>query len=132
MDPNGRQRRKGNPVHGWVVLDKPYEVGSTKMVGKVRWLFGAAKAGHAGTLVALGEATKTVPFMMDAEKSYQFEITWGETRSTQDAEGEVVATSDIRPPKADILAALPEFRGQIEQVPPKFSAIKRLNPALCG
>lgn len=133
MDPNGRKRRKGNPVHGWVVLDKPYGVGSTPMVGKVRWLFSAAKAGHAGTLdplatgilpIALGEATKTVPFMMEAEKSYSFEITWGETRTTQDREGEIVATSDIRPTESDIRAALPEFTGEIEQVPPKFSAIK--------
>lgn len=133
MDPNGRKRRKGNPVHGWVVLDKPYGVGSTPMVGKVRWLFSAAKAGHAGTLdplatgilpIALGEATKTVPFMMGAAKSYTFEITWGETRSTQDAEGEVTAMSDVRPTTADITAALPEFTGEIDQVPPKFSAIK--------
>ncbi len=133
MDPNGRSRRKGNPVHGWVVLDKPYGVGSTPMVSKVRWLFTANKAGHAGTLdplatgilpIALGEATKTVPFLMDAEKSYMFEITWGETRSTQDAEGEVTATSDIRPADADIIAVLPQFRGNIEQAPPKFSAIK--------
>lgn len=133
MDPNGRKRRKGNPVHGWVVLDKPYGVGSTPMVGKVRWLFSAAKAGHAGTLdplatgilpIALGEATKTVPFMMAAEKSYEFEITWGETRSTQDAEGEVITTSAVRPSRSDIEAALPEFIGQIEQVPPKYSAIK--------
>jgi len=133
MDPNGRKRRKGNPVHGWVVLDKPYGVGSTPMVGKVRWLFSAAKAGHAGTLdplatgilpIALGEATKTVPFMMAAKKSYQFEITWGETRTTQDAEGEVIATSDVRPSQVDIEAALSEFIGEIEQVPPKFSAIK--------
>lgn len=133
MDPNGRKRRKGNPVHGWLVLDKPYGVGSTPMVGKVRWLFSAQKAGHAGTLdplatgilpIALGEATKTVPFMMDAEKSYLFEITWGETRSTQDAEGEVTATSDLRPSETDIRAALPELTGEIKQVPPKFSAIK--------
>ena len=133
MDPNGRKRRKGNPVHGWVVLDKPYNVGSTPMVGKVRWLFSAAKAGHAGTLdplatgilpIALGEATKTVPFMMEAAKSYSFEITWGETRSTQDAEGEVTDRSDVRPTVVQITAALPEFTGDIEQVPPKFSAIK--------
>ena len=132
MDPNGR-RKKGNPVHGWVVLDKPYGVGSTPMVSKVRWLFQARKAGHAGTLdplatgilpIALGEATKTVPFLMNAEKSYTFEMTWGETRSTQDAEGEVTTTSDVRPTAAQIEAALQEFRGQIEQVPPKFSAIK--------
>jgi len=133
MDPNGRKRRKGNPVHGWVVLDKPYGVGSTPMVSKVRWLFTAAKAGHAGTLdplatgilpIALGEATKTVPFMMEAAKSYIFEISWGETRSTQDAEGGVTETSDVRPTEAEITAALPQFTGEIEQVPPKFSAIK--------
>jgi len=133
MDPNGRKRRKGNPVHGWVVLDKPYGVGSTPMVGKIRWLFSAQNAGHAGTLdplatgilpIALGEATKTVPFMMDAAKSYIFEITWGETRSTQDAEGEVTETSDVRPTEAEITAALPQFTGEIEQIPPKFSAIK--------
>jgi tRNA pseudouridine55 synthase len=132
MDPNGR-RKKGQPVHGWVVLDKPYGVGSTPMVSKVRWLFSAQKAGHAGTLdplatgilpIALGEATKTVPFLMDAAKSYYFEITWGETRTTQDAEGDIIAQSDVRPTRADITAALPEFRGEIEQVPPKFSAIK--------
>jgi tRNA pseudouridine55 synthase len=132
MDPNGR-RKKGQPIHGWVVLDKPYGVGSTPMVSKVRWLFGAQKAGHAGTLdplatgilpIALGEATKTVPFLIDAAKSYYFEITWGETRTTQDAEGEVIARSDVRPTSAAITAALPEFRGEIEQVPPKFSAIK--------
>ena len=133
MDPNARKRKKGNPIHGWVVLDKAVGVGSTPMVGKIRWLFQAQKAGHAGTLdplasgilpIALGEATKTVPFMMEAEKSYCFEITWGETRTTQDAEGEVTAMSDIRPSAEDIQAALPEFRGEIEQVPPKFSAIK--------
>lgn len=132
MDPNGR-RKKGNPIHGWVVLDKPYGVGSTPMVSKVRWLFGARKAGHAGTLdplatgilpIGLGEATKTVPFLMDAAKSYTFEITWGETRTTQDAEGEVTQTSDVRPTAKQIEAALPEFRGNIEQVPPKFSAVK--------
>jgi len=133
MDPNGRKRKKGNPIHGWVVLDKPYNVGSTPMVGKIRWLFQAQKAGHAGTLdplasgilpIALGEATKTVPFMMDAVKSYIFEITWGETRTTQDAEGEITATSEVRPTEADIRAALSDFRGDIDQIPPKFSAIK--------
>lgn len=133
MDPKDRNRRKGNPVHGWVVLDKAVGVGSTPMVGKVRWLFQAQKAGHAGTLdplasgilpIALGEATKTVPFMMDAKKSYIFEITWGESRTTQDAEGEVTETSDVRPAEPDIRAALSNFTGDIEQVPPKFSAIK--------
>ena len=103
------------------------------MVGKVRWLYSAQKAGHAGTLdplatgilpIALGEATKTVPFMMNAAKSYEFTLTWGENTSTQDAEGEVIARNDVRPTQAQILAVLSEFRGQIEQVPPKFSAIK--------
>jgi len=103
------------------------------MVGKVRWLYQAQKAGHAGTLdplatgilpIALGEATKTVPFMMDAAKSYEFTITWGANTTTQDVEGEITLQSDVRPSEADILAALPEFRGIIEQVPPKFSAIK--------
>lgn len=127
------RKRKGNPVHGWVVLDKPYGLGSTQAVGKTRWLFQAQKAGHAGTLdplatgilpIALGEATKTVPFMMDAAKSYEFEITWGANTNTQDAEGEIVETSDIRPSKNQIIQALPQFIGEIEQVPPKFSAIK--------
>lgn len=103
------------------------------MVSKVRWLYQAQKAGHAGTLdplatgilpIALGEATKTVPFMMDAKKSYEFTLTWGQNTATQDAEGEITARSDVRPTQADILAALPEFRGLIDQVPPKFSAIK--------
>jgi tRNA pseudouridine55 synthase len=127
------RKRKGNPVHGWVVLDKPYGLGSTSAVGKVRWLFQAQKAGHAGTLdplasgilpIALGEATKTAPFMMDAAKSYEFELSWGANTTTQDAEGEITKTSDIRPAEAEILAALPQFIGNIEQVPPKFSAIK--------
>ena len=133
MDPNARKRKKGNPVHGWVVLDKAIGVGSTPMVGKIRWLFQAQKAGHAGTLdplasgilpIALGEATKTVPFMMDAEKSYIFELTWGENRDTQDAEGKITARSDVRPTQDQILEALTSFRGEIDQVPPKFSAIK--------
>ncbi len=127
------RKRKGNPVHGWVVLDKPYGLGSTSAVGKVRWLFQAQKAGHAGTLdplasgilpIALGEATKTVPFMIDAAKSYEFELSWGANTMTQDAEGEITETSDNRPAEAEILAALPQFIGDIEQVPPKFSAIK--------
>ena len=133
MDPNARKRKKGNPIHGWVVLDKAVGVGSTPMVGKIRWLFQAQKAGHAGTLdplasgilpIALGEATKTVPFMMEAEKSYIFEISWGESRSTQDAEGEITASSDARPSKDQILETLSAFRGKIDQVPPKYSAIK--------
>jgi len=119
------RKRKGNPVHGWVVVDKPYGLGSTKAVGKTRWLFQAQKAGHAGTLdplatgilpIALGEATKTVPFMMDAAKSYEFEITWGANTTTQDVEGEITQTSDVRPNRASILEALPQFIGNIEQL----------------
>jgi len=127
------RRRKGNPVHGWVVLDKPYGLGSTSAVGKVRWLFTAQKAGHAGTLdplatgilpIALGEATKTVPFMMDAKKSYQFTLTFGENTDTWDIEGEVTETSDMRPSEDAIRKALPQFIGDIEQIPPRYSAIK--------
>ena len=127
------RKRKGNPVHGWVVLDKPYGLGSTSAVGKVRWLYTAQKAGHAGTLdplatgilpIALGEATKTVPFMVDAKKAYQFTLTFGENTDTWDIEGEVTETSDVRPTKDDILKALPQFIGDIEQIPPRYSAIK--------
>lgn len=127
------RKRKGNPVHGWVNFHKPLGMGSTQAVGKVRWLFTAQKAGHAGTLdplasgvlpIALGEATKTVPFMMDARKSYEVEITWGESRDTIDAEGDVIATSGVRPSHQDIKAALPAFIGEIDQIPPKYSAIK--------
>ena len=127
------RRKKGNPVHGWVCLDKAYEAGSTSMVGKVRWLYSAQKAGHAGTLdplatgilpIALGEATKTIPFMVDAAKSYEFTVKWGENTSTWDVEGEVTAVSDIRPSADEIFSILHEFSGHISQVPPKFSAMK--------
>jgi len=134
MDPNGRNRRKrGNPVHGWVVLDKPLALGSTKAVGRVRWLFEAQKAGHAGTLdplatgilpIALGEATKTVPFLVDAAKAYEFDISFGVSTETLDAEGEVTGRSDVRPKTDAIKAVLPRFTGNVEQVPPKYSAIK--------
>jgi len=127
------RKRKGNPIHGWVVFDKPLTMTSTQAVGKVRWLFQAQKAGHGGTLdplatgilpIALGNATKTVPFTMDATKTYEFEITWGESRDTLDAEGVVTATSDVRPDAAEIEAALKAFTGDISQIPPKYSAIK--------
>lgn len=127
------RRRRGNPVHGWVILDKPVDVTSTQAVATVRRVFDAAKAGHAGTLdplatgvlpVALGEATKTVPYVMDATKDYAFTVRWGEATSTDDAEGEVVATSDARPDEAAIRAVLDRFVGEIEQIPPRFSAIK--------
>lgn len=134
MDPNGRNRRKrGQAVHGWVVLDKPLKLGSTKAVSIVRRLMNAQKAGHAGTLdplatgilpIALGEATKTVPFLMDAPKSYVFDITLGASTETLDAEGEVTAQSEVRPSAAQIKSILSRFMGDIEQIPPKYSAIK--------
>lgn len=127
------RRKKGLPVHGWVCLDKPYDMTSTTGVARVRRAFGAQKAGHAGTLdplatgilpVALGEATKTAPFLMDADKTYRFTVRWGETTASFDAEGEVAATSEARPTADEVGAALPAFVGEVMQVPPAFSAIK--------
>ncbi|MFZ1989879.1 MAG: tRNA pseudouridine(55) synthase TruB [Alphaproteobacteria bacterium] len=127
------RRKKGQPVHGWVALDKPKGMTSTQAVARVRRLFDAQKAGHAGTLdplatgilpIALGEATKTVPFVMDRDKVYRFIIRWGEARTTDDAEGEVTQTSDVRPSEDAVRDALPSFVGEIWQTPPKFSAIK--------
>lgn len=127
------RRKRGLPVHGWVCLDKPLEMGSTQAVGRVRRLFDAQKAGHAGTLdplasgilpIALGEATKTVPFMQDARKTYRFVIEWGASTTTQDREGEVIARSGVRPEPEQVAAALTAFVGDIDQVPPAFSAIK--------
>ena len=127
------RRRKGDPVSGWICLDKPLEMGSTQAVSAVRRLFNAQKAGHAGTLdplatgvlpVALGEATKTVPMMMDAEKSYRFTIAWGASTTTLDREGEVTTRSDVRPRREEVETVLPRFIGRIQQVPPAFSAIK--------
>jgi len=126
-------RKKGLPLNGWLVLDKPAGMTSTQALGKVRWLLNAQKAGHGGTLdpmatgilpLAFGEATKTVPFAMDGEKTYHFQVRWGEQRSTDDAEGEVVATAPGRPTREAILAALPKFIGNITQTPPAVSAIK--------
>ncbi len=126
-------RRRGRPVHGWVNIDKPVGIGSTRTVGIVRRAFDAQKAGHAGTLdplasgvlpVALGEATKTVPFVMDGRKSYRFTVRWGEARDTDDSEGAVVATSGRRPTEAGIVRVLPSFVGEIAQAPPQFSAVK--------
>lgn len=125
--------RKGNPVHGWVILDKPVGLTSSRAVGVVRRIFTAAKAGHGGTLdplasgllpIALGEATKTVSFAMDGAKSYEFTISFGSQTTTDDREGEVVARSDIRPDAAAIEAIMPRFTGTIMQRPPIFSAIK--------
>jgi tRNA pseudouridine55 synthase len=127
------RRKKGQPVHGWVCLDKPLEMGSTEAVSKVRRLFDAQKAGHAGTLdplasgilpIALGEATKTVPFMMEARKVYRFTINWGVSTDSVDREGEIIGRSDVRPTVEQVKAALPAFVGEIDQVPPAFSAIK--------
>ena len=127
------RRKKGDKIDGWVVLDKPLGLGSTPAVGRVRRLFGAQKAGHGGTLdplasgvlpIALGEATKTVPFVMDGRKEYRFTIWFGEARSTEDAEGEVTASSDARPTDEAIRGALGAFRGEIDQRPPAFSALK--------
>ncbi|SMH46207.1 tRNA pseudouridine(55) synthase TruB [Maritimibacter sp. HL-12] len=127
------RRKTGRDVHGWLVVDKPAGITSNAVVNKVRWAFGAKKAGHAGTLdpeatgvlaVALGEATKTVPYITDAFKAYRFTVKLGEATNTDDAEGEVIATSDLRPDDAEIAAALGGFTGEIMQVPPKFSAVK--------
>ena len=127
------RRKKGLDIHGWVVLDKPLDMTSTQAVSAVRRIFNAKKAGHAGTLdplatgvlpIALGEATKTVPFAMEGAKRYRFTIRWGVSTNTLDAEGEETGRSDIRPARQDIEAALPAFTGEIEQVPPAFSAIK--------
>ena len=126
-------KRIKRAISGWVVLDKPYDMTSTQAVGKVRWLFGAAKAGHAGTLdplatgilpIALGEATKAVPQVQDGTKIYRFAIKWGSATTTDDAEGSVVATSGIRPERAALEAVLPQFTGTIWQRPPIFSALK--------
>lgn len=127
------RNRRGTPVHGWVILDKPPGVTSTQAVGAVKRIFNARKAGHAGTLdplatgvlaVALGEATKTVPYVMDAPKTYRFTARWGEARDTDDCEGEVTATSPVRPSRAAIEAVLDRFVGEIIQVPPAYSAVK--------
>jgi tRNA pseudouridine55 synthase len=127
------RKKKGTPVHGWIVLDKPQGITSTQAVSIVKRVFDAQKAGHAGTLdplatgvlaIALGEATKTVPYAMDAQKTYRFTARWGEGRDSDDAEGRVTATSDVRPTTAQIAAAIPRFLGEVRQVPPAYSAIK--------
>ncbi len=126
-------KSKRLPIHGWVLLDKPLGMTSTQAVGKVRWLFGAQKAGHGGTLdplatgllpIALGEATKTVPFAMDGSKLYRFEVTWGAERTTDDLEGNIATESKLLPNNESIVSILHEFTGKINQLPPVFSAIK--------
>ncbi len=127
------RRRKGEAVSGWINLDKAYDLTSTHAVSRVRRLFNAQKGGHAGTLdplatgvlpIALGEATKTVPFLVDADKAYRFTIAWGRTTATHDREGETIAESDVRPTLAEVEAVLPRFVGEISQTPPTYSAIK--------
>ncbi|WP_170396540.1 tRNA pseudouridine(55) synthase TruB [Ruegeria arenilitoris] len=127
------RKRKGRDISGWLVVDKPAGMTSTAVVNKVRWAMDAKKAGHAGTLdpeatgvlaVALGEATKTVPYITDALKAYTFTVRLGQATNTDDAEGEVIAQSDARPSDEDIKQALAPFLGEIMQVPPKFSAVK--------
>ena len=122
-----------NPINGWINLNKPFGLSSAQAVGKVKWLLRPQKIGHAGTLdplasgilpLALGEATKCVNLLMDAKKIYEFTVTFGERRSTDDAEGEVVATSDVIPTEDQICGVLPQFMGEITQVPPIYSAIK--------
>jgi tRNA pseudouridine55 synthase len=127
------RRKKGDDVSGWVVLDKAEDMTSTQAVSAVRRIFNAQKAGHAGTLdplasgilpIALGEATKTVPWLMEAEKTYLFTIKWGVSTDTQDREGKSIGDSAVRPTPEAIRAALPRFLGEIEQIPPQFSAVK--------
>jgi len=127
------RRRRGRRIDGWIVLDKPVGMTSTEAVARVKRAFEAEKAGHAGTLdplasgslpIALGEATKTVAYVMDGRKTYRFAVRWGAETATDDREGQVTATSDVRPSPEAIRAALPEFTGTILQTPPAFSAIK--------
>lgn len=127
------RKPKGRPISGWLILDKPVDFGSTEAVSKIKWLFKAQKAGHAGTLdplasgmlpIALGDATKTVPYVMDGRKIYEFTVSWGEERATDDLEGDVTESSDTRPSEQQIRDILPSYIGTISQVPPQFSAIK--------
>ncbi|MDV7337972.1 tRNA pseudouridine(55) synthase TruB [Terasakiella sp. A23] len=126
------RKKKGIPIHGWLIIDKPLEISSNNVVGKVRWLTKAQKVGHGGTLdplasgilpLAFGEATKTVSYVMDGTKTYRFEVSWGESRNTDDAEGEVTETSDVRPKQDQIEAVLSNFIGENDQVPPIYSAL---------
>lgn len=127
------RRRKGNPVHGWLVVDKPAGITSASVVNKARWALRAQKAGHSGTLdpmatgclaIAFGEATKVIPVAQEGLKTYHFTVRWGQATTTDDAEGEVTSTSHQRPSQAAVQAALPDFTGDILQTPPAVSAIK--------
>ena len=128
-----RRKPRGRPLDGWLIIDKPAGMTSTDVVNRVKRLFDGQKAGHGGTLdplatgllpVAFGAATKTVPYVMDGTKLYRFTLKFGEARDTDDADGQVTETSDVRPDDATIRGALPQFRGDIMQIPPIFSAIK--------
>jgi tRNA pseudouridine55 synthase len=128
-----QRKRKGQAVSGWLIFDKPQGMTSTRAVARVKRLYDAAKAGHAGTLdplatgilpIALGEATKTVPFVVEGTKAYRFTVRFGAETDTDDAEGKVVATADRRPARTEIEAVLPRFQGAISQVPPRYSALK--------
>ncbi|RIA47362.1 tRNA pseudouridine(55) synthase TruB [Dichotomicrobium thermohalophilum] len=129
----GGSRSKRAAVNGWLVLNKPVGLTSVAALNKVKRLFNARKAGHAGTLdplatgvlpIAFGEATKTVPYAVDSEKGYRFTVCWGAETTTDDSEGEIVEESDKRPTRDQVEAALDDFRGEIEQTPPRFSAVK--------
>lgn len=128
-----RRRNKGKAIHGWLVIDKPLGMSSAKAVAEVKRLTGAAKAGHGGTLdplasgvlpIALGEATKTTAWAMAGTKTYEFTVRWGQATDSDDAEGDVVAESGVRPDETSILAVLSDFVGDIEQLPPIYSALK--------
>ncbi|HJS88224.1 MAG TPA: tRNA pseudouridine(55) synthase TruB [Acetobacteraceae bacterium] len=128
-----RRKPRGRPLDGWLVIDKPPGLTSTDVVNRVRRAFDAQKAGHGGTLdplatgvlpIAFGAATKTVPYVVDGTKLYRFTLRFGEARDTDDADGQVIATTSKRPTDAEIEAALPAFRGAIMQIPPTFSAVK--------
>lgn len=128
-----KARKNRNVIDGWLALDKPYGISSNDALSKIKRILHPQKVGHAGTLdprasgclpLAFGEATKTVPYVMDGRKVYRFEVTWGVETTTDDTEGEVLNTSDVRPDEESIRMALPEFVGTIMQVPPIFSAIK--------
>ncbi len=125
--------KAGNNINGWIIVDKPTGMTSTGVVNKIKRAFGARKAGHAGTLdpsatgvlaIALGEATKTIPYVINREKSYIFEVKFGEATDTDDSEGKIIRRSKMRPSEQDILAAIPLFQGEIQQTPPLFSAVK--------
>ncbi|HLS19720.1 MAG TPA: tRNA pseudouridine(55) synthase TruB [Paracoccaceae bacterium] len=127
------RKRKGRAITGWLIVDKPAGTTSTAIVNKARWAFRAQKAGHAGTLdplatgllaIAFGDATKTIPFAQEGMKTYRFTVRLGERTTTDDTEGEVIARSDQRPSDDEIRAALPRFTGDIEQIPPQFSAVR--------